>query len=299
MPLDHRWFYPPRNFAALEDEDSSLHRARVVVLPVPYDSTTTYKTGSREAPQAILDASGNLETFDHELVRDLSELGIHTLPEVAPVLEGPQAMVTRLYDIGKELAAQDKLVAMLGGEHLLAFPLAKAFAERYPNLTVLYFDAHGDLRDSYLESRFTHACTARRIVELCPVTQVGIRSISREEWEFLQTKPPITTFYAEESPLREEALERLLDSLGPEVYISFDLDALDPSVMQGVGNPEPGGLTWQESLRILKRVTQKSRVVGFDLVELCPPEGNTADAATAAKLAYKLMGYATHPWPKE
>ena len=297
--MDSHWFYPPRNFGALAGDDASYDRARVLVLPVPYDSTVTYKTGAREGPQAILDASGNIETFDHELVRDVAQLGIHTLPEVAPVMESPHAMVERLYAIAKGLAARGALVAMLGGEHLLAYPMAKAFAELYSDLTVLYFDAHGDLRDSYLESRYTHACTARRIVELCPITQVGIRSVSQEEWDFLQTKPPITTFFAEQSPLREEALEQLLDSLGPNVYISFDLDALDPSIMQGVGNPEPGGLSWQESTRILKRVAQKSKIVGFDLVELCPPEGTTADAATAAKLAYKIIGYATQQWGNE
>ena len=297
--MDSRWFYPPRNFAGLDAEKASLASARILVLPVPYDSTTSYKTGAREGPQAILDASGNLETFDHELGRETADAGIHTLLEVAPVMEGPRAMVERLYQIARELTAHEKLLVMLGGEHLLSVALVKAFAEKHPGLTVLQFDAHGDLRDRYLESQYTHACTARRIVELCPLVQVGIRSLSAEEWEFLGTHPPVTTFFAEENPLGEEALERLVAALGPEVYITFDLDVLDPSVMPGVGNPEPGGLGWWETLRILRRVAQQRRIVGFDLMEYCPPEGNTAGAFTAAKLAYKLMGYCTQAWSPE
>ena len=297
--MEPHWFYPLRNFAGLEGDAARLDFARVLILPVPYDSTTSYKAGTREGPQAILDASTNLELFDHELGRETATVGIHTLPEVAPVLSGPQAMVQRLYQVAKALLPHDKLMVMLGGEHLLSAAMVQAFLEKYPRLTVLQFDAHADLRDEYLESHYTHACTARRIVERCPLVQVGIRSLSAEEWEFLKTKPPITTFFAQDRPLSEDDLARLVAALGPQVYITFDLDALDPSIMPGVGNPEPGGLGWWESLRILRKVAQKRRIVGFDLVEYCPPEGNTAGAFTAAKLAYKLMGYATQEWFSE
>ncbi|MBI2886807.1 MAG: agmatinase [Chloroflexi bacterium] len=294
--MEHHWFYPPRNFAGLDGPEAAVETARILVLPVPYDSTTSYKTGAREGPQAILDASVNLELFDQELGRAPAAVGIHTLPEVAPVLSGPQAMVERLYQIAQDLLRQDRLLVMLGGEHLLAAAMVRAFVERYPHLTVLQFDAHGDLRDEYLESRYTHACTARRMVELCPLVQVGVRSLSAEEWAFLGSAPPVTTFFAQEAPLSGAQLDRLVAALGPEVYVTFDLDALDPAIMPGVGNPEPGGLGWWETLRILRRVTQQRRVVGFDLVEYCPPEGTTASAFTAAKLAYKLMGYCTQEW---
>ncbi len=296
--MQENWFGYPRTFCGLEGALANADDARVLVLPVPYDSTTTYRTGAREGPQAIIDASVNMELFDLELTREISDVGIHTLPEVMPVMAGPQQMTERLYAIAKELVARDKLLVSLGGEHSLTPPLVQAFTERYPNLSVLYFDAHADLRDAYEETRFSHACAARRVVEMCPVVQAGIRSLSQEEWEFLKTKPRVTTFYAEEFPLSAERIEQLVDALTDDVYISIDLDVLDPSIMLGVGTPEPGGLTWNDALSVLRRVAQHRHIVGFDLMEYCPPEGNTASAFTAAKLAYKLMGYATHEWTK-
>jgi len=314
--MNSDWFNPPRVFAGLQ---TGVAEARILVLPVPYDSTTSYKTGTREGPAAIIDASLNLELFDYELRREPAEVGIHTLPEVAPVMAGPQAMVERLTDICRNVIAgrfplpleedqgqgrdlwpppavegpTNKVLVTLGGEHLLSVAPAWAYADRYPDLHVLQFDAHADLREEYAESRYNHACTARRILERAPVVQVGVRSISKEEWDFLQTGPPVTTFWAEQLPLSEDSLEALVDALGPHVYVTFDLDAFDPGVVPGVGTPEPGGLTWAEGIRILRRVTRDRRVVGFDLMEYCPAEGNTAGAFTAAKLAYKLMGYCT------
>lgn len=284
------WFNPPRTFAGVQ---STVEDARILVLPVPYDSTTSYKTGAREGPQAIIDASANMELFDHELRRETADVGVHTLPEVAPVMSGPQAMVERLGHIAAQLVRSDKLLCTLGGEHLLSVAPAWAYADRYPDLTVLQFDAHADVREEYAETGYNHACTARRILERSPVVQVGIRSLSRDEWDFLQTGPPVTTFWAEQLPLSDADLDRLVDGLSDHVYLTFDLDAFDPGVISGVGTPEPGGLTWAEALRILRRVTRDRRIVGFDLMEYCPAEGNTAGAFTAAKLAYKLMGYCT------
>ena len=191
-----------------------------------------------------------------------------------------------------------KLLASFGGEHSLSSALVKAHVERYPNLSVLQFDAHGDLRDSYEDTPYSHACVARRIVEMCPLVQVGIRSMSAEEWEFLNTepKPPVTTFFAQPEPLSDAQLQQMVDALSPEVYITLDLDALDPSIIAGVGTPEPGGLGWYETLRILRYVAERRRIVGFDLMEYCPAEGGTSGAFTSAKLAYKLMGYCLQTW---
>ena len=294
--MDPDWFLSPRNFLGLPEGLAAFDAAQVLVLPVPYDATTSYRAGTREGPQAIIDASQQVEWFDHELKRETAEVGIHTLPEVAPVMSGPADMVERLYQVARRQVDTDKLLVTLGGEHSLSSAVVRAFSERYPGLTVLQFDAHADLRDSYEETPYSHASVARRIVEMCPLTQVGIRSLSKEEWAFLQTRPPITTFFIESHPLSESDLERLVGSLGSEVYVTLDIDALDPGLVPGVGTPEPGGLTWQETLRILRRVAEARRVVGFDLMEYCPPEGNTAAAFTAAKLAYKAMGYFTHPW---
>lgn len=294
--MDPELFLPSRNFLGLPPELSSRGTAAALVLPVPYDSTTSFRAGTREGPQAIIDASQQIEWFDLELRREPAEAGIHTLAEVAPHMGGPQSMVDRVYRIAWELFATGQLVVTLGGEHSVSSALVRAAAERFPGLTVLQFDAHADLRDSYEDTPYSHASVARRIAECCPLVQAGIRSLSREEWDFLQTGPPITTFFINEHPLSEAALDRLVAALGPEVYVTFDIDALDPGVMPGVGTPEPGGLSWQESLRILRRVAAQRRVVGFDLMEYCPPEGSTAAAFTAAKLAYKAIGYFTHPW---
>lgn len=290
------WFLPSRNFLGLDPDLSDFDRAQVLVLPVPYDSTVSYKSGSREGPQAIIDASTQVETFDIELRREICEVGVHTLPEVAPHMGGPEQMVDRLYHVARAALESGKLLASFGGEHSLSSALVKAHAERYPNLSVLHFDAHGDLRDSYEDTPYSHACVARRIVEMVPLVQVGIRSMSAEEWQFLQTNPPVTTFFDQPEPLSDSQLDQLVAALSPEVYITLDLDALDPAIIAGVGTPEPGGLGWYETLRILRYVAERRRIVGFDLMEYCPAEGGTAGAFTAAKLAYKLMGYCLQRW---
>lgn len=294
--MNNEWYLPPRNFLGLEPELSARATAQVIVLPVPYDSTVSYKSGSREGPQAILDASTQVETFDIELRREVCLAGIHTLPEVAPVMSGPQQMVQRLYEVARDTLSDGKLLVTLGGEHSLSSALVRAHLERFPNLSVLQFDAHGDLREEYEGTPFSHACVARRIVEMCPLVQVGIRSMSAEEWAFLQTHPPITTFFDQPEPLTDAQLDAMVAALSPEVYITLDLDALDPAIIAGVGTPEPGGLGWYETLRIVRYVAQRRRIVGFDLMEYCPAEGGTAGAFTAAKLAYKMMGYALEAW---
>ena len=203
------WFLPPRNFMGLSEDYANYERARVLVLPVPYDSTTSYKSGAREGPQAILDASQQLEWFDHELERETVEVGIHTLAEVAPVMAGPETMVARVYGIARDLVASEKLLVTLGGEHSLSSSLVLAFLDQHPDLTVLHIDAHADMRDLYEETPYSHACVARRISELCPIVQAGIRSLSKEEWDYMQGDPNITTFFAEQHPLSTEEMERL------------------------------------------------------------------------------------------
>lgn len=294
--MDKSWFTIPRTFAGLEGVEADLSTARVVVLPVPYDSTTCFKAGAREGPQAIIDNSTQVELFDRELGYEISRVGIHTLPELEPMVGDPRVMVERVEAVTRELIQMGKLVVLLGGEHLLSAGTARAHAEANRGLTVLQFDAHADLRDEYMGTRFSHACTARRMVEAAPLVQAGIRSISSEEHAFLQQRPDITTFYAGDGPWDDARIDRLVEALGPKVFISLDLDVLDPAVMTAVGTPEPGGLFWEEMLRIMRAVARKRQIVGLDVVELCPPEGPTASSYTAAKLTYKLIGYATHHW---
>jgi len=265
--------------------------SKVVILPVPYDSTTEYKSGTREGPRAIIDASQYLELYDTELDREISEVGIHTLPEVQPLMSGPEPMLERVYQIASDLLDKGKLLAMLGGEHSLTLGVVRAFREKYPELSVLHLDAHADLRDQYQGTKYSHACVMRRVWELCPVVHVGVRSMSREEHEFLVQRK-IEPSYAE-ALASPDSVARVVSALSPQVYVSIDLDVFDPSIMSAVGTPEPGGLSWQQVLELLRAVADSKQIVGFDLMELCPREGPSSCAFLAAKLAYKLVGYAT------
>ncbi len=283
-------FSPPRNFAGISPPYSDWENSRVVVLPVSYDSTTDWRSGTRDGPQRIIDASQYLELYDLELEREIYKVGIHTLPEVRPDVSSPENMAQRVYTVAKELLGGNKMVLMLGGEHSLTLGMVKAYRERHEALSVLQLDAHADLRDSYLGTRFGHATVMRRVCELCPVVPVGIRSLSDEEHRFID-ESGIKPVYASGMTLNEDSIEQVVTSLSNEVYLTIDLDVLDPSIMSAVGTPEPGGLGWYEILGLLRAVAQRRRIVGFDLVELCPGEGPPACAFLTAKLAYKLIGY--------
>lgn len=284
-------FFPPQNFAGLVPPYSDLPTAKVVVLPVPYDSTTEWHGGTREGPRAIIDASQYLELYDIEMDRDIYNVGIHTLPQVQPLLNSPERMVDRVYQIASELAKQDKFLVMLGGEHSISLGMVKALTENFNDFCVLQLDAHADLRDEYLGTKYSHACVMRRIVELCRIVQVGIRSLSREEQQFL-TQNNLHPFYISTPDSISDYTDEILASLSKNVYVSIDLDVFDPSVMTAVGMPEPGGMQWHEVMSLLRTITLHKNLVGFDLVELCPKEGSAACAFLAAKLAYKLIGYA-------
>jgi agmatinase len=282
-------FSPPRNFAWLDPEYSDYERSRVVVLPVPYDSTASGWGGSREGPAAIIDASANMELYDVGINAEPFLIGIHTLPELAVHTGDAAAMIDRIEAIVVEQVDAGKFVVTLGGEHTVAVGSARAHARRYPGLTVLAFDANADMRDKYLDSPYNHACTLRRISEVVPVTQVGLRSAEREEHDYIVEKG--FRFYQphEYRPLGAEALA---GQLTDNVYITFDLDALDSSVMPAVGTPEPGGLLWDEVSDLLMTVARRHRIVGFDVTELAPSLGPRSAAQLAAKLTYRIIGLA-------
>ena len=280
----------PLNFGGLEEEFASLERSRAVVLPVPYDFSTTYQGGTRWGPRAILSASQNMELWDDELGA-IYRAGIHTLPEVEPTALGPEAMAERVERAVGWILDQGRLPAILGGEHSITAGAVRAAAGRFPGLSVLQFDAHADMRDSYLDSPYSHACVMRRVRECCPAVSVGIRSMSEEEAVFLREHPvPLW------SPRALRALqgdrEPILSALTDTVFVTFDLDALDPSVLPGTGTPEPGGLDWYEAVDLLCDVAKRSRIVGFDIVELAPLPGQVASDFLAARLAYRLIGLA-------
>jgi agmatinase len=284
-------FLPPRSFAGIPHQAAPFESAKVVILPVPYDGTTEFKSGAREGPQAIIDASEYLEFYDIELDREISETGIHTLPELQSHKGSPELMVKRVHGVVKRLIDKGKLPVMLGGEHSLTLGAVRAFREKYPQLSVLQLDAHADLRDQYEGTKYNNACVMRRVWELCPIVPVGIRSFSLEEKRFMQ-EHKIEPFYADDLT-GTDYVSRVVSALSPQVYVSVDLDVFDPSIMSAVGTPEPGGLSWQQVLALLKEVARSKKVVGFDVMELCPREGPTSCTFLAAKLTYKLIGYAT------
>ena len=283
----------PWSFLAAPPEESGVDDCRVVVVPVPYDSTASYMGGSREGPRAIIQASRHLEDYDIELRRDVYRVGIHTLPELEPYVGGPEGMVDRVQAAVQPFACDGKLVAVLGGEHTVSVGAARAFRRVHPDLSVLYLDAHADLRDEYMGSRFSHACAARRILEDCPVVEVGVRSISQEEMDFAGREGVPIYFHDGGGASGGWDAEEIAARLSEHVYVSIDLDVLDPGLMAAVGTPEPGGPGWETVTALLRTVCTTRSVVGFDVVELCPWAGPPSCASVAAKLAYKVMGYAT------
>ena len=278
----------PDNFGGLEGEHSALESARVVIVPAPYDFTTSYQGGARLGPKAILAASRNMELWDEE-VGAVYRAGIHTLAEVEPTAEGPEAMAGRVAKAVDWILRQDKLPVMLGGEHSLTAGAVQAASARFERLSVLQIDAHADMRDRYLDSPYSHACVMRRVRERVPAASVGIRSFSEEEAEYLTANPlPIW------SPRHFRALagrwDPVFDALTDQVYVTIDLDGLDPSLVPATGTPEPGGLDWYEVVDLLRALAERKRIVGFDVVELAPLPGQVASDFLAARLVYRLIG---------
>ena len=284
------WPTVPNTFLALDPREHSLERARVVLLPVPYDATTSYRGGARDGPSAIIQASRQMEDYDPELGREPSAAGIYTAPELEPHAGGPEAMAARVTEAVDWYAAQGKLVGVLGGEHSVTPGAVRAVSKETDGVSVLVFDAQADLREEYQGTALSHASAVRRTLEYAPLTLVGVRSMTGGEADLARERH-IPLFMRGAGPITD--VDAIVDSLSANVYVSFDLDAFDPSFMAAVGTPEPGGMEWWETLRILRAVGERRRIVGFDVVELAPAQGPEACAYTAAKLVYKLIAYAT------
>ncbi|UCB51916.1 MAG: agmatinase [Candidatus Zixiibacteriota bacterium] len=280
----------PHTFLGLSSELAKYERSEFVVLPVPYEQTTTYQVGTKHAPDAIIAASQEVETFDEELKLEACQAGICTLIPLEMTAAGPQGMLESIGEVIGKLLNDGKKVVMIGGEHTISIGAVKAFREKYPNLCVLQLDAHADLRDTYQENKYSHACVMRRIGEICPFVGVGVRNVSREEHEFIQQNKT-DIFFDRDLTNLDQRNEAVLERLGPDVYLTLDMDFLDPSIMPSVGTPEPGGFLWYETLDFLREVVSRKNVVGFDLVELCPIPGLVAPDFLAAKLIYRIIGY--------
>jgi agmatinase len=275
---------PPYNFPGIEL--SSFDRAKVVVFPVPYDSTTCYRSGTRNGPHAIIAASRQMELYDEELGYEPAHVGIHTLDELEPSMNSPEETVGRVEEVVAEIIENKKFPLMLGGEHSISLGAVRALIKKYSNISVLQLDAHSDLRDEFEGTKFGHTSVMRRISELCDTVQVGVRSMSKEEAEFAKKKK-LKLFHVKDS-LKPKFI---VSSLKKDVYVTIDLDVFDPSEVPAVGTPEPGGLHWYDVLAILKEVASQRNIVGFDVVELCPIEGDVSSDFLAARLAYKFLGY--------
>lgn len=230
-----------------------------------------------------------MELFDEELKSEIFTIGIHTMRQLE-INAAPEKMVEKVSLVAEHCLREGKFPVMIGGEHSLTLGMVRALKKRYKNLFVLQLDAHADLRDEYLGTPFSHASIGRRLHEVSHLVQVGIRSLSKEEWDFLKTSG-IKTFFAKEVKEKKGWAEEVLKALGNEVYITLDLDVFDPAIMPSVGTPEPGGLAWYEVLNLLRLVILNRNIVGMDIVELVPLPGNIAPDFLAARLIYRLIGY--------
>lgn len=279
----------PLQFLGTRPVAPSFDKARVVVLPVPLERTTSYVPGTRFGPREILLASTQVELFDEELGVDAHRVGIYTLPEMEFHDSDLGRSVARIREVITEVVTRGKLPIVLGGEHSVTPAAVGAVAAAHPKLSVLQIDAHSDLRDRYQGSPHSHACAMRRSLEFAPAVQVGIRAMSEEERADL---PGLRTRVFYDWNMREDAgwMDAVVDALGDDVYITVDVDGMDPAIMPATGTPEPGGLTWPEMLGLMRRVFASRHVVGWDVVELSP-NGMHAPNFLCARLIYKMLGY--------
>ncbi len=281
------------NFGGIaEDDYSGFENSRVVVFPVSYEGTVSYGTGTGEGAMAIVDASRNMELYEEETDAETYRIGIHTVPEFES-RPTPEAMMDALYQESRRLLGSDKFLCMLGGEHSVSGPVIRAHAEKYHDLSVLQIDAHADLRDSYDGTPHSHASIMARVVKdmRIPSVQVGIRSLSGEEARSIASGLPTKIFWARDVAGKTDWIDDAVARLTDNVYLTIDIDGLDPSLVPTTGTPEPGGLGWYETLELIRKVAEKKRIVGMDLVEFSKTENSDAPAFLCAKLVYKTLSY--------
>jgi agmatinase len=275
------------NFGYLPKEYTNPDNSAIVIIPVPYDGTSTWIKGADKGPDAIIEASANMELYDIETDSEIYQKGIFT----DKPLDGfsfPEDVVEALSSRVMYHMEKDKFVVVIGGEHSVSIGSITPHAQRHPDLTVLQLDAHSDLRDEYNGSKYSHACVMARAKEMCPIVQVGIRSMDSSEKDLMDKSQ---AFFAKDIYANKDWINKAISKLSGTTYITIDLDVFDPSFMPSTGTPEPGGLSWYDVLSLLKAVSENSNIVGFDVVELCPDERNKAPDFLAAKLIYTLLSY--------
>ncbi|HLW40694.1 MAG TPA: agmatinase [Brumimicrobium sp.] len=276
-----------KTYADIPEKFAQLNTAKIVLIPVPYDGTSTWKKGADKGPEAFLEASENMELYDIETESEVYRQGVYL---AEPITENstPESMVDAVHALTKSYIQKNKFVTLFGGEHSISIGSIRAFNESFDNLTVLHIDAHADLRKEYLGSTCNHACAVYEASKTTNLVQVGIRSMDKSELLAMDTEK---VFFAHEMAQDDFWMDNVIELLGENVFITFDLDALDPSILPATGTPEPGGLFWYETLEFLKQVFTEKNVVGFDIVELCPNDNHPASNFLAAKLYYKMLSY--------
>ena len=284
-----------KNFLAIEDKYSNYNDSLIAILSAPYEATTSYGKGTSKGPEAILNASHYVEFFDEELNRELCfEKGITSIKKLDFKNKKGKSALDLIYKNVNALIKDKKFVVTLGGEHSISTAPIKAHFDNYKDLSVLHFDAHSDLRESYEGSKYSHASFAARIAEFTTdITQVGIRAQCKEEYEFIKEKG-IRTFYAYQIRNRvygNKWQKEVVKTLKKNVYITFDVDYFDPSIMPKTGTPEPDGFFWNETIQLFKLLAESHKVVGFDVVELAPDKSNPFPDFLTAKLIYKMLNY--------
>ncbi len=276
-----------RNYAGIPDQYAKLETANVVLIPVPYDGTSTWQKGADKGPEAFLNASENMELYDIETDSEVYKEGVY-LAEAVTEASSPEAMVDAVHATTKKYINKNKFVTLFGGEHSISIGTIRAFNECFNNLSVLHIDAHADLRKEYEGTKYNHACAVYEASQTTNLVQVGIRSMDASEKTIMNTEK---VFFAHDMAVNEYWMDDVIDQLTGNVFITFDLDAIDPSLLPSTGTPEPGGLFYYETLEFLKKVFTERNVVGFDIVELCPNEKEKSSDFLAAKLYYKMLSY--------
>ena len=276
-----------RTYAGIPAKYANSETAEIVLIPVPYDGTSTWNKGADKGPEAFLNASENMELFDIETGTEVYKRGVYLAD---PIVENssPEKMVEEVHAKTKEFINKNKFVTVFGGEHSISIGTIRAFNDCFDDLTVLHIDAHADLRKSYEGTPFNHACAVYEASQSTNLVQVGIRSMDISE---VDVNSEDKMFFAHEMVQDDYWMDNVLEELTDTVFITFDLDAFDPSILPSTGTPEPGGLLWYETLEFLKKVFEDKNVVGFDIVELCPNETDKSSEFLAAKLYYKMLSY--------
>ncbi|WP_298899370.1 agmatinase [uncultured Psychroserpens sp.] len=276
-----------KTYAGISEEYAKLEHSKIVLIPVPYDGTSTWQKGADKGPKAFLEASENMELYDIETDSEVYRQGIY-LTQPITINATPEAMVDAVHQETKSYIKKNKFVTVFGGEHSISIGTIRAFNEMFPSLTVLHIDAHADLRQSYDGSTCNHACAVYEASQNTNLIQVGIRSMDIMEKSIMNLDK---TYFAHEMVMDDSWMDSAIDQMTDNVFITFDLDAFDPSILPSTGTPEPGGLFWYETLDFLKQVFAEKNVVGFDIVELCPNEIDKSSDFLAAKLYYKMLSY--------